>query len=125
MKPQNLIIISLLAATSVITGCANSNARYEPIIDGETTAAYRQDLQACQTLAQAREFDNGDVRTEALLGATFGALTGALEEGTDGLIAGAVAGSLIGGAESAWDVRDERKSIVIKCLVNRGHNVVG
>ena len=125
MKSRHSLIISLLATAGVITGCANSSARYQPIIDGEITTAYQQDLQACQTLAQSREFDNGDVRTEALLGATFGALTGALEEGTDGLIAGAVAGSLIGGAESAWDVRDERKSIVIKCLVNRGHNVVG
>jgi len=118
-------ILSLLTTSVVITGCANTSAGYQPIIDGETTVTYKQDLQACQKLAGSREFDNGDVRTEALLGATFGALTGALEEGTDGLIVGAVAGSLIGGADRAWEVRDERKSIVVKCLENRGHNVVG
>lgn len=125
MKTPRLQIISLLAASGLVVGCANSSARYEPLIDGERTASYQVDLQSCQSLAATRDFDNGDVRTDALLGATFGALVGALEEGTEGLVAGAVAGSVIGGAERAWDVRDERKAIVVKCLENRGHNVVG
>ncbi|MEM7256653.1 MAG: glycine zipper family protein, partial [Pseudomonadota bacterium] len=120
-----LAIITLLIGSGVTAGCANTSAGYEPLIDGAKTAAYQSDLQACQSLAGSRYFDNGDVRTEALLGATFGALVGALDEGSDGLMAGAVAGSIIGGAERAWDVRDERKAIVVKCLTNRGHNVVG
>ena len=93
--------------------------------DGKTTAAYQQDLHACQTLSSKRQFINGEVKSEALLGATVGALAGALEDGADGLIAGAVAGTLIGGADRAWEVRDERQSIIVRCLQNRGHNVVG
>ncbi len=125
MKYTNSVIISFATVCCVITGCANSGARYRPIVDGEATATYAADLNACQTLATSREYVNGDVNTEALLGATVGALAGALEDGTDGFFAGAVAGTLVGGADRVWAVRDERKAIVVRCLQNRGHNVVG
>ncbi|MEM6987168.1 MAG: glycine zipper family protein [Pseudomonadota bacterium] len=99
------------------SGCANSGGSYTPIVDGAKTTAFDTDLAACQQLATERKYTNGDVKSEALLGA----LIGAISDGGEG----AVAGALVGGGARSWDVREERKVIVISCMSNRGHNVVG
>ena len=115
----------LALAVSSLIGCASSGARYQPIIDGPANEEYQADLASCGSLAEQLKFDNGDVRSEAVAGALLGGLMGALEDGTAGAIAGSAAGALVGGTDRAWDVREERKQIVIRCLSNRGHNVVG
>lgn len=115
----------LLAGLSLsITACAGSSARYVPIVDGPQNAQFQADLAACQSVAQQKKFNNGDVRTEALVGAVFGAVAGAVEDSSDA-VGGAIVGAAFGGGERAWEVRGERKNIVINCLTNRGHNVVG
>jgi len=106
----------LLAALSLsITACAGSSARYVPIVDGPQNVQFQTDLAACQSVAQQKKFDNGDVRTEALVGAVFGAVAGAVEDSSDA-VGGAIVGAAFAGGERAWEVRGERKNIVINCL---------
>lgn len=108
----------------IMTGCANTADNYQPIIDGTKSLSYQSDLSACQQLSRQREYLNGDVKTSAIIGATIGALAGSAGDRGD-LIGGALAGSLLGGGERAVETRDERKSIVIQCMRQRGHNAVG
>ena len=104
------------------SGCSNTAAGYQPIVDGPRDAKYAQNLQACQQLAQQRSYVNGDVKTEALLGGVLGALTADDDvTATEGFLAG----GLIGGAGRSWETRDERKNIVVSCMKQRGHRVVG
>ncbi|MFK7978299.1 MAG: hypothetical protein AB8C02_19345 [Halioglobus sp.] len=119
-----LATISLATTCMLTVGCAGSGGNYQPIVDGIQKDSYSTDLASCQSLSEQRQYLNGDVRTEGAAGAFIGALAGA-EEGVEGAVAGAVVGMLLGSAGRAWDVRDEKKDIVVKCMTNRGHNVVG
>ena len=126
MKINSISLMTLILASAAIgTGCANSSARYQPIVDGRISADYYADVQDCQQLATQRKFTNGDVKSEAVAGAVTGVLIGAIEEGTEGAIAGAVVGSALGAGGRAWDTRQERKEIIIECMKGRGHRVVG
>jgi len=125
MKTKHLLAFATsLSMVIFVSGCANTASDYTPIVDGPTGALFEQDLAACKTLAEKRDYLNGDTKTEALLGAGIGALVGAAGNGGD-ILAGAVAGGTIGGAGKAWEVREERKNIVIKCMGGRGHAIVG
>ncbi len=109
----------------LISGCGYSAAKYRPIVDGSENSAYEADLAACQQLATQRSYVNDDVKTNALLGVAAGALLGGLSEGVEGAIGGAALGGTLGGAGRAWETREERKHIVIECMRQRGHRVVG
>ena len=126
MNLRDLTLFAVIITAVMMTaGCANSSARYQPIVDGNVSMDYYSDVQACQQLATRRTFTNGDVKSEAVAGAVTGILIGAIEQGTEGAIAGAVVGSALGGGSTAWDTREERKKIVIECMKGRGHRVVG
>lgn len=114
-----------LIIVAMITGCGATASSYEPVVDGPKNQRYHNDLAACSSLAEQRSYTNDDVKSEALLGAGLGALFGALEDGGEGAVAGAVIGGAAGGGSRAWDTRNEQKQIVIQCMRNRGHNVVG
>lgn len=115
-------ILGLIA----LGGCASSGAAYEPIVDGPTGAVYQADLQDCQNLAETRQYDNGDTRTAAAIGAGIGGIAGLAENGNLGEAAvGALIGGVIGGGGGALETREERKEIVLNCMVGRGHRVVG
>ena len=118
-------IYFIMILAGLTSACANSGATYTPIVDGAQDAQFNADLAQCQNLAKDKKFWNGDVKSEAAAGAVVGAVIGVIEDGGEGAAAGAVVGGLIGGADRAWEVRDERKSIVIQCMVGRGHSVVG
>ena len=111
--------------TGLMAGCGSTASSYEPIVDGPKDDQYHNDLAACSTLAEQRDYTNDDVKSEALLGAGIGALLGAIEDGGEGAVAGAVIGGATGGGSRAWDTREEQKQIVIQCMKGRGHNVVG
>lgn len=121
---NGIATVSLVVVSTLTVGCAGSSGTYEPIVDGAQNADYVNDLASCQSLSNEREYLNGDVRSDGAAGALIGALAGA-EDGVEGAVAGAVVGMLLGSAGRAWDVRDEKKGIVVKCMTNRGHNVVG
>lgn len=119
-----LAFATSLSMIIFVSGCANTASNYSPIVDGPKNAAFAQDLSACKQLAEQREYLNGDTKTEALVGAGLGALAGASGDAGD-ILAGAVVGGVVGSADKAWEVREERKKIVIKCMAGRGHAVVG
>ena len=119
---QQIAIISL---TIITAGCANTSARYEPIVDGNPGALYTTDLTACQSLATKRLFINDDVKSEVVMGAVTGAILSGADDGWDGVLPGAIVGSMLGGGTRAWETRGERKNIVIECMRQRGHRVVG
>ena len=114
-----------LAGGLFITACASTGADYQPIVDGSTGPAYQADLQDCQQLAQTRQYDNGDVRTSAAVGAGIGGIIGLADGGVGDAVGGALIGGLIGGGSETFETREERKEIVMNCMIGRGHRVVG
>lgn len=117
---KTLMIAALLPA---LAACADSGANYQPILDGQPTAAFQSDLAACQALARNQnQFDQERVAA-TVLGAGAGAILGEADSGD--AIGGAVAGALAGGVASSVDVNERREAIVIECLQGRGHRVVG
>lgn len=114
------MISALLPA---LAACADSGADYQPILDGQPTAAFQSDLAACQALARNQnQFDQERVAA-TVLGAGAGAILGEADSGD--ALGGALAGALAGGVASSVDVNERRESIVIECLRGRGHRVVG
>lgn len=117
---KTLMIAALLPA---LAACADSGANYQPILDGQPTAAFQSDLAACQALARNQnQFDQERVAA-TVLGAGAGAILGEADSGD--ALGGAVAGALAGGVASSVDVNERREAIVIECLRGRGHRVVG
>ncbi|MGR3513026.1 MAG: glycine zipper family protein [Paracoccaceae bacterium] len=117
---KTLMIAALLPA---LAACADSGANYQPILDGQPTAAFQSDLAACQDLAcNQNQFDQERVAA-TVLGTGAGAILGEADSGD--ALGGAVAGALAGGVASSAEVNERREGIVIECLRGRGHRVVG
>ena len=121
LKPITVVVV----LGAFLGGCAGSGSSYVPVVDGTQSHAFDRDLLACQQVAKQLKFNNGDVRSNAALGAGVGAVIGAVDSGIEGAIVGAVLGGALEGGGRAWEVRDERKGIVINCMAGRGHNIVG
>lgn len=120
MKP---IYLSALLPV-LLTACANSGAKYTPILDGPRTAAFQADLATCQNLARdQRQFDQ-ETAGAAVLGAGAGAVLGAADDDGDAL-GGAIVGALAGGAAGTVNAKNRREAIVVECLRGRGYRVVG
>lgn len=114
--------ITLLLLTLGLAACANTGANYTPIVDGPKNSAFYADLSACQTLATERGYFNDDTKSDAFLGAALGALIGAVD---GDVLGGAIVGGATGTAAGAYKAKDERKSVVVACMRNRGHQVAG
>lgn len=121
----NLTLATSLIMTMFLSGCANTAADYEPIVDGPKDALFYDDLADCKNLAEQREYLNDDTKSEALLGAGIGAVVGAIGGDTGDIVGGALVGGALSAGGRAWDTRDERKNIVLECMSGRGHRVVG
>lgn len=122
LNPKIIVAASI---TLLLSGCGTTSSQYRPIVDGDKNSNYEVDLVACSNLSQKRRFTNDDVKSEALLGAAIGALVGAIDEGSEGAVGGAIVGGMLGAGERAWETREERKLIVVECMKQRGHRVVG
>ena len=118
-------ISALLCCCALVSACGSTSAQYQPIVDGPRDDVYTQDLAACGGLAEQREYLNDDVKSEALLGAGVGAVIGGLEDGFEGALGAGLLTAAIGAGGRAWETREERKGIVIECMRQRGHRVVG
>ncbi len=121
----NLTLATSLMMTMFLSGCANTAADYEPIVDGPKDALFYDDLAACKSLAEQRDYLNDDTKSEALLGAGIGAVVGAIGGNTGDIVGGALVGGAVRAGGRAWETRDERKNIVLECMAGRGHRVVG
>lgn len=118
---KHLIVLPAILAAAA---CADSGANYQPILDGQPTAAFRADLAACQTLARNQNQFDKDAVGAAVLGAGTGAVLGKVDEDGDAL-GGAIVGALAGGAAGVVNSSERREAIVVECLRGRGHRVVG
>lgn len=112
-----------------LQACANMGAAYQPMVDGPRDARYYANLSDCQNLAKSNSLITGEVKEGAALGAAAGGLTVALDGDGNHSLAGLLGGALIGaaavGGVEAYEARGDRKKIVIRCMSNRGHKVVG
>ena len=131
MKVQ---IIALMAAGVLVSACgavgqggsqgSGIGAGYRPILDGAPSAAFQQDLSACQGLARGQKQLDQETLAAAVLGAGAGAALGTVDKDGDAT-GGAVAGALAGAAGGAVSAAEKRQEIVVECLRGRGHRVVG
>ena len=117
--------LALLASSSVLilSACSSTGAKHRAIVDGGELVNYETDLVQCQTLAQQRGYLNADTKTDIAIGAVAGALAG-IGDSKEETIAGALVGALFGAGSGSYKAKDEQKFIVIKCMKNRGYNVV-
>lgn len=108
-----------------MTACTtmNTGADYRPIVDGGDLANYEVDLGECKLVAEQRDYVNDETKSDAAIGAVIGAIAGSGGDRGD-IIGGAIAGAAVGAGGKAYDVRTERKNIVINCMRNRGYNTV-
>lgn len=120
---HNTLMLSLIAALS-LAACTAPVDR--PLtVDGTRNANFDSDYNACH--AQAASFTNGAGAESAAVGAVIGAGVGAIEadDEWEGAVVGAITGGAIGAAENASKVNDERRHVLIRCMQNRGHDVIG
>ena len=118
---KNLLVIP---AVLTVAACADSGANYQPVLDGQPTAAFQSDLSDCQTLARNQGQFDQETLGAAVIGAGTGAVLGEVDDEGDAL-GGAIVGALAGGAAGAGNANERREAIVIECLRGRGHAVVG
>lgn len=122
MKPTSLLLI---ASLSLGTACTAPMDR-SYTLDGPRNAMFDTDLASCKSAALNYR---PDARREgALTGAAAGAVFGALDTEDDrgsGALAGAAVGAVAGIAAAEDELSDERREVVIRCLQNRGHSVIG
>ncbi len=119
------LIPAALAAALSLAACANSGAQAPIIVDGPKGPQYEQDLAECRALASQRVPVDGNQATTAAVLAGVGAVVGGLNNGASGAAAGAAIGGGTGLGGAALDSQQQRSDIVRRCMVGRGHNVVG
>lgn len=115
--------MATLAATTAACTSLNTGADYRPLVDGGDLSHYETDLVQCQALARQRQYINDDTRADAAIGALIGAIAGSDGDRGD-IIGGAIAGGMVGAGSKAYEVKDERKRIVINCMKGRGYKTV-
>lgn len=113
----------VLPAVLAVAACAESGAKYQPILDGQSTPRFQSDLAACQALARDQKQFDQETLGAAVLGAGAGAVLGEVDD--NDALGGAIVGALAGGAAGAVNASERRESIVVECLRGRGHKVVG
>ncbi|MEQ8897905.1 MAG: glycine zipper family protein [Roseovarius sp.] len=117
-------ITCLTALIALGAACADTGARYTPVVDGTRNANFTTDLGACQGLARSQPVMDGETGNAVLVGAGIGAALGAVDDDADAL-GGAVAGALGGVLADTVKNPGDRKAIVVNCMRQRGHKVAG
>ena len=122
---MKLTPIFLISALSLSVACTAPMDR-DYTLDGPRNAMFDTDLASCKAAALAYRPEAR--RDAALSGAAAGAVLGALDNEEDrgtGAVAGAAVGALAGVAAAEEELSEERREVVIRCLQNRGHSVIG
>lgn len=114
--------IAIILCAVILAGCANTGAKWSPIID-KPNAQADADLIECQAHAE-KVMDAGQ---RAMVGAFIGALMGAAVSSatnsqyrSQNVAIGAISGATGGGVSGETDQR----SIIRKCMAGRGHTVL-
>lgn len=118
---HNQWLVFFFVVTLFLVGCAT--VQHRPEVEGGDLANYETDLSECQTLASKHKDNKDKTKKNAGIGAAAGALIG-LGEGGEEAVAGAVIGAIAAGGATALITREELKSAVIKCMQDKGYNVV-
>ena len=92
------------------------------MVDGPRTAEFETDRQHCIRLAST--YDDGAAQDEAVVGAVVDGVNGAVENDLEGALVGAALGGAFGELEGGVDLDGERREVLIRCMQNRGHNVI-
>ena len=127
-------IARLLAIASLVGGCATTQQTWTPTVDtyGNSRAQYlSSDMEECRALAQRaggspQEQAARGMITGGLVGAAGGAAMGAaLGNPGRGAALGAAALGVAGGASRASQSNQTFQQAYMRCMQQRGHNVVG
>jgi outer membrane lipoprotein SlyB len=125
-------LITLLLVCFVLFGCA-TYSDWKPTVDSyndPNAGRIPQDLAECKQLSSQA---SGDGAEETVKGAAVGGLIGAAGGAALGVISGdagtgaalgAALGGFGGGAKQGFEADSTYKKIFIKCMRNRGHNVL-
>lgn len=120
---------SKLIAPALITGLALSACTApaeRPLMSaGSKGPDFEAARQECIQLAQG--YRTGNEKSSVALGAVLGGIAVAAEDDTNGgdALVGALIGGGLGAADEAVKRRDERRNVVIRCMQNRGYDVIG
>jgi hypothetical protein len=115
----------IIALSGLITlaACADPLDR-QVQLSGPAGVNFAADQAQCRQMAQNYTDERG--RQGMLLGAGVGAVAAAVEEEDLGsAIAGAAIGGLIGRAEAEAEINEDRRAVMLRCLQNKGHPVMG
>lgn len=115
--------LPLCIATVLLTACAGTGAEYRPVVD-RPGPNFETDLAQCQHLATQRDYVNGDSMTDTAVGAGIGGVVGILSNSWTGAAVGAAVGGAGGATVGGLEAKDDRKTIVVKCMQGRGYNVL-
>ncbi|MGB0157427.1 glycine zipper family protein [Thalassovita mediterranea] len=115
--------ILALSALVTVAACADPLDRQVQLA-GPAGANFAADQEQCRMVAQ--NYTDERARQGMLVGAGVGAVAGAIEEEDLGsAIAGAAIGGLIGRAEGEAEINEDRRAVMLRCLQNKGHSVLG
>ena len=124
---RNLSIIGAVLIALPLSACTNVGANYVPVVDGPTGARFQQDMAECRFLTEQRPYDNPQARTATIGLAILGGVLGAT--GNNGSVGNAALGAALGGgyggSASAAATMRQKQSIIQRCMIGRGHRVVG
>jgi hypothetical protein len=121
--PHNTLIACLCAALAL--GACTAPVDRPLTVDGTRNANFNDDYADCHTMAAT--FKDGTGGEYAATGAVVGGLIGAADadDALEGAVVGAAVGGLVGTAEATSERDHTRRDVLIRCMQNRGHNVVG
>lgn len=122
---MNTRLIMILPLTLGVAACSGTGAEYTPVTDGPPSMAFQSDLAACQEISKKLRWDNAQAREDVMIGTIIGAALGAAGGDTSNPLGGALAGAVGSSVGAGVNTRDDRKDIIISCMQQRQHNVVG
>jgi uncharacterized protein YcfJ len=120
------ITTTLLCATLVLGGCANSGAGYRPVVDikGVDLNRYQSDLAECQQYAHQTAGAGESAAAGAAAGAVFGALLAAAAGGGTSRKSSAGIGAISGAAGAGAQGEMNQRDVIRRCLSGRGYKVL-
>ncbi|CUH63068.1 hypothetical protein TL5118_00304 [Thalassovita autumnalis] len=115
--------ILALSALITLAACADPLDR-QVQLSGPAGANFAADQAACRQVAKS--YTDERARRGTYAGVAVGGLAGAAEEeDLEGALIGAALGGVIGRAEAEAEINEDRRAVMLRCLQNKGHPVVG
>lgn len=115
---------SLILAAALLTGCATTGDRFQPVIDmkGVDSGKLAADIGECQAYAGEVAGAGTGAAAGAIAGAVFGALIGAATKTSRN--EAALVGALLAAPSGAAKAQGNQREIISRCLAGRGYRVL-